>query len=129
MAKGTETGNSLADFLRRHQSNPNLLEGVVDAVEVYDRVGDPDDYEYVSAFRVNPSIRKPYGDRRYFFDCPPFNIPRCELVVGDEVKIHFRYSASGEFNSVIELANITTGRVYLATNGGPLEFDEEESSA
>lgn len=112
--------NSLADFLNRHRDNPNLLEGVVDAVEIRKSIydGPIDDSRCVTFFRVNPNIRNPQGDRRYFFILPYANLnvmgplPQCELVVGDEVKIFFEYDSQNKYHNIKELANITTGRVY-----------------
>lgn len=109
--------NSLADFLHRHRDNRELLEGVVDAVEIIP-VQNPEreGFSYVSSFRVNPTLRNPYAKRRYFFVVHhEYNsLPPCELAVDDEVKINIGVENPDDFYyyKPLELANMTTGRVY-----------------
>lgn len=113
----TKDNNSLADFLVKYK-NTELLEGVVDTVEVRAngrKPTDTDDFACVASFRVNPTLRDPYRDRRYFFILPYRGggvLPQCELVVGDEVKIFFEYEVPNSYHVLYEFVNMTTGRVY-----------------
>lgn len=104
--------NSLADFLHRHRDNRELLEGVVDAVEITSSEDPIKNPPYVFAFRVEPTLRNPHHERRYLFVSVP-GISPLELVAGDEVKISLDVRSVFTYYSIKELANMTTGFVYI----------------